>query len=114
MSRLKAAVLVCLAAAAVLASPTPVSTEDTELRDLDVSGWECANQFDGTAQSQDTKERNRMKNRWAPGDSSGFPVEQLDTVAFLKKVAAYDFSLQSKRRDELREPQKEELDRCEN
>jgi hypothetical protein len=114
MSRIKAAASVCLAAATALAGPTPISTEDTELRDLDVSRWDCANQFEGTAQSQDTKERNRMKNRWVPGDSSGFPVEQLDTVALLKKVAVYDSSLQSKRRGDLTAAQKDELDKYEN
>jgi hypothetical protein len=50
---------------------------------------DCANQFDRTAQSQDTKERNRMKNRW-PVNLSEFPVEQLETAAFLKKVREYD------------------------
>jgi hypothetical protein len=114
MSRLKALAALCLAAATVLAGSDTTGNEDTELRDLDVTGWGCANQLDGTAQSQDTKERNRMKNRCATGDSSGFPVEQLDTVAFLKKVAAYDSSLQSKRRDELTAAQKDELDKYEN
>jgi hypothetical protein len=40
------------------------TTADTELRDLDLAGWDCANQSEGTAQTQDAKERNRMKNRW--------------------------------------------------
>ena len=31
------------------------TTEDTELRDLDVTAWRCANQSEGTAQSQDAK-----------------------------------------------------------
>jgi hypothetical protein len=39
-------------------------TEDTDLRDLDVTTWDCANESEGTAQSEDAKERNRMKNRW--------------------------------------------------
>ena len=60
MSRIKAAAL-CLVIAATVAT---IRSEDIELRDLDVTSWECANQFEGTAQSQDAKERNRMKNRW--------------------------------------------------
>ena len=114
MSSVKAASLCLALATTVLANSGTIGTEDTDLRDLDVTGWDCANQFDGTAQSQDTKERNRMKNRWAPGDSSGFPAERLDTVAFLKKVTAYDSSLQSKRRGELTGAQKGELDKYEN
>jgi hypothetical protein len=114
MSRIKAAAALCLAAATVLASPAPIGTEDNDLRDLDVTGWDCANQLDGTAQSQDARERNRMKNRWAPGDLSAFTVDSLDTAAFLKKIGEYDSHLQSKRRGELNAAQKDELDKYEN
>jgi hypothetical protein len=89
------------------------TTEDTELRDLDLTGWDCASQSEGTAQSQDARERNRMKNRW-PVDLSLFTVERVDTAGFLTKVREYDSRLQSKRRGELTEAQKDELDKCEN
>jgi hypothetical protein len=99
---------------AMLAGLGAIETaEDTELRGLDVTGWDCANEFDGTAQSQDAKERNRMKNRW-PVNLSLFPVEALDTAGFLKKVGEYDSHLQSKRRGELSAAQKGELDSYEN
>jgi hypothetical protein len=114
MSRIKAAAALCLATATVIAGSAAIGTEDTDLRDLDVTGWDCANQFDGTAQSQDAKDRNRMKNRWPPGDMSAFPVDALDTAAFLKKVGDYDSSLQSKRRGQLTDAQKGELDQYEN
>lgn len=96
-----------------LASPATVGTEDTELRDLDVTKWDCANQSEGTAQSQEARERNRMKNRW-PVNLSAFTVEPLDTAAFLKKVRDYDSRFQSKRRDELTPTQKDQLDSSEN
>ncbi len=114
MSRIKAAAALCLATATVLASPAPIDTEDIDLRDLDVTQWDCANQFDGTAQSDDAKDRNRIKNRWAPGDLSAFTVDALDAAAFLKKVGEYDSRLQGKRRGELTAPQKDELDKYEN
>jgi hypothetical protein len=60
--------------------------EDTELSDLDLTGWECANQFEGTAQGQDARERNRMKNRW-PVNLSLFTVESLDAPWIFKKSA---------------------------
>jgi hypothetical protein len=88
-------------------------SEDTELRDLDVTGWDCANQPEGTAQSQDARERNRMKNRW-PVNLSLFTVESFDTAAFLKKVREYDSRLQSTRRSELTPALKDELDSYEN
>jgi len=114
MSRLKTVAALCVAAVTVLANSGTISTEDTDLRDLDVTGWDCANQFEGTAQSQDAQERNRMKNRWPPGDLSAFTVDALDTAAFLKRVGEYDSSLQNKRRGELTTWQKDELDKYEN
>src|SRR6266550_3871131 len=114
MSRIKAAVALCLAAVTTLATPGTIGTEDTDLRDLDVTSWDCVNQLDGTAQSQDAKERNRMKNRWAPGDLSAFTVDSLDTAAFLKKVREYDFHIQGQRRGELTVNQKNQLDLYEN
>jgi hypothetical protein len=112
---MKAAASLSLAVAtAVLASAATIATEDIELRDLDVTGWDCANQMDGSAKTQDGIERNRMKNRWPPGDLSAFTVDALDTAAFLKKVGQYDSRLQSKRRGELTAAQKGELDKYEN
>jgi hypothetical protein len=114
MSRIKAAAFLCLAVAVtVVASPATIGTDDSELRDLDVTGWDCVNQSEGTAQSQDAKERNRMKNRW-PVDLALFTVERLDTAGFLTKVREYDSRLQSKRRGELTAAQKNQLDSYEN
>jgi hypothetical protein len=112
MSRMK--IVVSLGATVLLTSLAAMqTTEDTELRDLDVANWDCTNQSDGSAQSQDAKERNRMKNRW-PVNLSLFAVESLDTAGFLAKVRAYDSALQSKRRGELTAAQKGELDSYEN
>jgi hypothetical protein len=100
--------LTTLASLAAIDAP-----EDTDLRDLDVTPWDCANRSEGTAQSQDARERNRMKNRW-PVNLSLFTVEPLDTAGFLRKVREYDSRLQSKRRGELTAAQKDELDSYEN
>jgi hypothetical protein len=108
MSRTK--IVVSLGAAAVVSMLANLAaietTEDTELRDLDVTGWDCADQSEGTAQSQDAKDRNRMKNRW-PVNLSLFTVEPLDTARFLKKVREYDARLGSQRRGELTAAQKD-------
>jgi hypothetical protein len=115
MSRMKIVASVsAVAVVTVLAGLAAIEpTEDTELRDLDVMGWDCASQFEGSAQSQDAKDRNRMKNRW-PVNLSLFPIETLDTAGFLKKVREYDARLQSQSRRELTAVQKDELDRYEN
>jgi hypothetical protein len=115
MSRLK--IVASLGAAVVvtmLASLAAIdTTEDIELRDLDVTRWECANQFEGSAQSREARERNCMKNRW-PVNLSAFTVESLDTGAFLKKVREYDSYLQSEQRSQLTAAQKDRLDSYEN
>jgi len=115
MSRLKIAVWIGAAAVvSMLAGFAAIEPAgDTELRDLDLTGWDCVNKPEGTAQSEDAKERNRMKNRW-PVNLSLFTVGPFDTAGFLKKVRGYDAQLQSQRRAELSAAQKGELDRYEN
>jgi hypothetical protein len=88
------------------------TTEDIELRDLDVTEWDCANQSEGTAQSQEAREGNRMKNRWPRADLSACTV--IDTAAFLKKVREYDSRIEGRRRGELSTARKDELDSYEN
>jgi len=34
-----------------------------ELRDLDLTGWDCATKLEGAAKTPDGQERNRQKNR---------------------------------------------------
>ena len=115
MSRRKPATL-CLAlcfSLGVLVIPARIIEEEIELRDLDVAGSDCVNQLEGTAQSQDAIERNRMKNRW-PVDLSAFTVESMDTAGFLKKVREYDSRIQCQRRSQLTSDKKDQLDSYEN
>src|SRR6266478_3715950 len=92
MSRVKVAVLLGATAALVLGSLVAIEpTEDVELRDLDVAPWNCSMQNEGTAQSQEARERNRVKNRWLV-NLSGFAVESLDTASFLKKGTSIRFA----------------------
>jgi hypothetical protein len=80
-------------AAAVLGSLAAIEpSEDVELRDLKLEAWNCSMKDDGTAQSQEAKERNRMKNRWSV-NLSGFAVEYVDTASFLKKVREFSPNL---------------------
>ena len=105
-----AAASLCLA---IVGTAIVSLAEDTELRDLDVTGWECANKFEGSAQSREARERNCMKNRW-PVNLSAFTVESVDTAGFLKKVREYDSRLQSRHRSQLTNAQKDRLDSYEN
>ena len=90
-------------------TPTPPVLE---LRDVDLSGWECATKLEGTAKSQDGKERNRQKNR-SPIDLKGANDLAFDTARFLAHVAEYDRQLQAKRRREMTPEQKTLLENFE-
>src|SRR5207249_11671928 len=114
MSRVNVAVLLGATAAIVLGSLAAIEpSEDVELRDLKLEAWNCSSKDDGSAQSQEVRERNRVKNRWLV-NLSGFAVESLDTASFLKKVREYDSHIQGKHRGELTAAQREELDASEN
>src|SRR2546430_15959049 len=52
-----------------------------ELRDLDLSGWDCLSKFEGIAKTQDGKERNQQKNR-SPAILTFATIMSLDTPAF--------------------------------
>ena len=94
------------------ANPATSGTEDIELRDLNLTGWNCANQQHGTTKTQDGIERDRMRNRWPP---AGLPAcTALDTAAFIKKGEEHDSRIQGRRRAELTADQKDELALCEN
>jgi hypothetical protein len=114
MSRVNVAVLLGATAAIVLGSLAAIEpTEDVELRDLKLEAWNCSSKDEGSAQSQEARERNRVKNRWLV-NLSGFAVESLDTASFLKKVREYDSHIQGKHRGDLTAAQREELDASEN
>src|SRR6266566_6430063 len=114
MSRVKVAVLLGATAAIVLGTLAAIEpSEGVELRDLKLEAWNCSSKDEGTAQSQEARERNRVKNRWLV-NLSGFAVESLDTASFLKKVREYDSRIQGKHRGDLTAAQREELDASEN
>jgi hypothetical protein len=78
-----------------------------ELRDLDLTGWDCLTQLAGVARTQDGNERNIQKNRGpteAPGKISSF-----DFATFLARAAEYDRQIERKHRRDLSPEQKEKV-----
>jgi len=90
-------------------TPTPPVFE---LRDVDLSGWDCATKPEGAAKSQDGEERNRQKNR-SPVDLAGVTILNFDTAGFLAHVAEYDRQLHATHRRELNPEQKTLLENFE-
>src|SRR5947209_8470048 len=64
-------------------------SEDRELKELDLTAWNCANRPEGTGRSPQTAERNRLKNRFA-ADLSGISVKSFDIAGLLKHVGEFD------------------------
>src|SRR6266480_6495203 len=76
------------------AEPTP---QLPELRDLDLSGWDCLSKLEGIAKTQDGKERNQQKNR-SSIELTGVNIPSFDTAAFLARVAEHDRQIEKKHR----------------
>jgi hypothetical protein len=89
---------------AAFAPPTRVF----ELRDVDLSGWDCLTKLEGAARTEDGKARNRQKNR-AAIDLSSVTIKSFDTAAFLAQTADYDRQLGKKHRRFLTPPEREQL-----
>jgi hypothetical protein len=100
------ACLLCLAAFS--ADAQRQVSEDRDLIELDLSGWDCLDKPSGTAKTDDGAERNVGKNRPFI-DVSGMRVPQFDTAGFLRHVSAFDAQTKGKRRKDLTAPQRAEL-----
>jgi len=96
---------------AAFAQPPRIS-EDRELKEFDLTAWNCLHRLEGSAKTPDGIERNRLKNRSAP-DLAGARVTALDTAAFLKEIAAFDSQTKGKRRKDLSSLLKTDLDQRE-
>ena len=79
-----------------------------ELRDLDLTGWDCLSKLEGAAKTQDGKERNVQKNRSAI-ELTGINIPSFNTATFLGRVAEYDRQIGRKHRRELTPAQKEQV-----
>ena len=87
-------------------APTPPVFE---LRDVDLSGWDCATKLEGSARTPDGQERNRQKNR-SLLDLSGVKIVAFDTPGFLAHVADYDRQIQVQHRRDMNPAQKAQLE----
>jgi len=78
-----------------------------ELRDLDLTGWDCLTQVAGVARTQDGNERNIQKNR-DPAEIAG-KISSFDFAGFLARAAEYDHQIERKHRRDLSPEQKEKV-----
>lgn len=95
----------------VAAGPIRIS-EDRDLKELDLTGWECLNQSGGTAKTPDGVERNERKNR-SPIDLTGVASPKFETAGFLQHVSAFEALTKGKRRKDLSPAEREQLNSLE-
>jgi hypothetical protein len=91
-------------------APTPPVFE---LRDVDLTGWDCATNLEGAAKTEDGKERNRQKNR-ALVDLKETNAVAFDVPGFLRRATEYDQQIGKKHRRFLTPQEKEQLAALEN
>ena len=84
-------------------------SDDRELKEIDLTSWNCVNRADGSARSPDSAERNRLKNRFAP-DLSKLAVTSFDMNSLMKHVADFDTETKSKKRKDLSADQRRRLE----
>ncbi|HEY8671643.1 MAG TPA: hypothetical protein VIL63_12425 [Terriglobales bacterium] len=101
-----------LLGATLACAERPRISEDRDLIDVDLAGWDCLNRLAGSARVPDGIERNRLKNR-SVVDLSGTRLEAMDSAAFLQHVAGFDAQTKGRRRTELNPAQKQQLDSLE-
>lgn len=91
----------------IAARPPFQISDDRELKEIDLSSWDCLNRLEGSAKTGDGVERNRLKNRSAPDVIP--PTVEMDTAAFLKHVAEFEAQTIGKRRKDLNPAQQQQL-----
>lgn len=102
-----ACVALLLFAAPVSAGERRVS-EDRDLKEIDLSGWDCRDELGGSAKTEDGVKRNRGKNR-SPINFDGLAIPSFDTASFLKMLGSFTAQTQWLRRKDLDGPQQTQL-----
>jgi hypothetical protein len=86
----------------------PAISEDRELKEIDLSAWDCRDHPEGSAKTPDGVERNKLKNR-SVIDLTGLQLPRLDTGSFLQKFAAFETQTRGMRRKDLNATQQQQL-----
>ena len=102
-------IAILIAASAADDRPRPVISEDRELKEIDLTSWDCRDHPEGNANTPDGIERNGLKNR--PATSlAGQNFQVFDTASFLERFAAFETLSKNSRRKDLTRAQRQQLD----
>jgi hypothetical protein len=98
-----------MAAGVCALAERPTISEDRELKEIDLSAWDCRDHREGSATTPDGIERNKLKNR-SGIDLSGLQFPRFDTRSFLQKFAAFERQAKGMRRKDLKPALRPQLD----
>ena len=79
MSTRKVLVVSLISIATLAAVAQPRISDDRDLKEMDLSAWDCLNKLEGSAKTADGQERNRGKNRSATS-LAGLTIPDFDTL----------------------------------
>lgn len=109
----RALILILIIVAGSMTAPAQLRiSEDRDLTPLDLSAWECLNQPGGSAKTPDAIERNTRKNRPAI-DLPALEIPSFDHAAFLQHLSAFELLTKSRRRKDLSEAERSQLNSLE-
>jgi hypothetical protein len=106
--KISTAVIMALVATSAAQGPKQIS-DDRDLKEINLSAWDCLNKAEGTARTPDGQERNRLKNR-PPTDVANFKLPDLNVAGFIQSVSQFDAATVHKRRKDLAQADKQQLD----
>lgn len=102
----------CVLFSLIATGAPPRISDDRDLKELDLSTWDCRDRPDGSGKTPDTIELSREKNRSAV-DLATAHVEAMDSAAFLQHVASFDAQTLGKHRVDLPPPLHAQLEQLE-
>ena len=102
-------IMACLALPAVAQGPRRQLSEDRDLKEIDLTAWDCRNRPEGSARTPDGQERNRLKNRFA-NEVVTLSAPDLDVAGFVRSVSQFDAMTVRTRRKDLSAAAREQLD----
>jgi hypothetical protein len=100
LTRFSPIALLILSGLVLVAGAQPQISEDRELKEFDLSQWNCVNRLEGSARTPDGVERDRLKNRSAINVAGAY-VARFDIPGFLKFVNSFDSLPQGMRRKDI-------------
>lgn len=102
-------IIASLAIPAAAQGPRRQISDDRDLKEIDLTGWDCLNKPGGSARTPDGVERNTLKNRSAT-EIAPLKAPNLNVAGFVQSLSQFDAATAHKRRKDLGPTDRQQLD----